>query len=621
MFTYPLNGAEILKKKRAFKLKLLSDGSFRIKKRIAVLGGSTVSEIVNILELFLLDNGIEPVFYVSEYNQYWHDAMSAPYKLKVFKPDIIFIHTTNRNVQRYPLPSSTPDELEGLISEQYGHFSVMWEKLRERFKCPIIQNNFELPSFRLYGNKDFSDPRGRVNFINRLNVLFADYADANNDFYINDINYISACYGLDKWSDPLYWNMYKYALALPAVPEFAFNISNIIKSVFGKNKKAMAIDLDNTLWGGVIGDDGLSGIEIGQETPIGQAYVEFQQYIKLHKDLGVILNICSKNEIENALEGLSHPNGVLNKDDFLLIKANWEPKSRNILDIAGEMGIFPDGIVFVDDNPVERELVNVNLPTIVTPEMNGVENYIRVLDRGGYFETTVSSDDDKNRYEMYRRNIDRQKIAAGFTDYGDYLKNLEMRAVIDDFDSIDLQRITQLTNKSNQFNLTTRRYTLSEIESLCGSASHIRLCGRLIDKFGDNGIVSVIIGEITENNVNIEISGGNPPLSPRSEAGELCSASLRLNIDLWLMSCRVLKRDMEFAMLDRLCDVCKSRGIKQIRGFYYPSGKNGMVSALYEEFGFALICAGPNGSMEWELVLDNYEPKNKYIEITKTCIQ
>ena len=289
---YPFDSEYIIKKRKSLKKALLADGSKRIKKKIAVFGGSTTNDIVVYLELFLLDQGIEAEFYQSEYAQYWQDAMFPSEELISFAPDIVFIHTTNRNIKNYPHTSDSREQVCRLLDAEYSGFEQMWNKISETYHCPIIQNNFEMPFYRLMGNKDCSDYRGRENYLTRLNAKFYEYAENHEGFYINDINYISACYGLKQWSDPSYWNMYKYAMCVDAIPEFSFNLSNIIKSVFGRNKKALALDLDNTLWGGVVGDDGVDGIQIGQETGVSQTYYEFQSYIKSLKELGVILTEC-----------------------------------------------------------------------------------------------------------------------------------------------------------------------------------------------------------------------------------------------------------------------------------------------------------------------------------------
>ena len=585
---YPFDSDYVIKKRKSLKRQLLADGSTRLKKKIAVFGGSTTNDIVVYLDLFLLNQGIEAEFYQSEYGQYWQDAMFPSEELLSFKPDMVFIHTTNRNIQNYPTTADSREQVQALLDADLSKFRQMWEKIKETYHCPIIQNNFEMPFYRLMGNKDCSDYRGRMNYLTRLNEKFYEYAENNEGFYINDINFISASYGLKAWSDPSFWNMYKYAMCVEAIPEFSFNLANIIKSVYGKNKKALALDLDNTLWGGVVGDDGVDGIQIGQETGVSQSYYEFQSYVKSLKSLGVILTVCSKNDHENAIAGLNHPEGALKPDDFIIIKANWENKDRNILETAAELNIMPDAIVFADDNPAEREIVRAQVKGAAVPDMDGVENYIMNIDRGGYFEVTNFSADDLKRTEMYKANAERAAQQASFADYGEYLRSLEMTAVIDDFIPVYLQRITQLTNKSNQFNVTTKRYTPTEMEEVFESDDYIRLYGKLVDKFGDNGVVSVVIGH---------------------KDGTV------LNMDLWIMSCRVLKRDMELAMLDRLIERSKAAGIAVIRGYYYPTAKNKMVKELYGFFGFTKISEDEEGNSVWELQTEGYEPKNHVIKV------
>lgn len=586
--TYPFDASYIIKKRKSIKRILLADGSTRIKKKIAVFGGSTTNEIINTLELFLLDMGIDPEFYESEYAQYEQDAVFPSEELLSFKPDIVFVHTTNRNIRSLPEVTDSKNTVKDKLNAEIARFENIWGSIRERFNCPIIQNNFEMPFYRLMGNKDCSDYRGRTNFITRLNSAFYDYAERTEGFYINDINYLSADYGLKEWANPSFWNMYKYALCFEAIPSLAFSVANIVKSVFGKNKKAIALDLDNTLWGGVVGDDGVDGIEIGQENGVSQSYYEFQSYIKQLKSLGIILTVCSKNDYENALAGLNHPEGVLKPDDFIVIKANWENKDRNISETAAELNILPEAIVFVDDNPAEREIVKAQLKGVQAPVMDSVENYIITIDRSGFFEVTSFSDDDLKRNDMYKENVMRSAQQASFADYGEYLNSLEMKATIGDFIPVYIARITQLTNKSNQFNLTTKRYTQTEMEAVWNSPNYIRLYGKLVDKFGDNGVVSVVIGEKREDT---------------------------LHIDLWLMSCRVLKRDMEQAMLDTLVAKCRKSGIKTIRGYYYPTKKNSMVRELYGTFGFTKLSEDDSGNTVWELSVDSYENQNRYIEV------
>lgn len=592
---YPFNSEYILKKRKSIKKSLLGqEGQRRIDKRIAVLGGSTTHDIKEMLELFLLNAGIAPVFYESEYNQYWQDVMFDDPELVSFHPDIVFIHTSSRNIKDFPEIRDSEEQIAALAEEVYAPFEQMWKKIEDVYQCPVIQNNFEPPFYRLLGNADFSRPQGRLNFINRLNAKFAAYAEGHKNFFINDINYMASCYGIQKWADPLYWHMYKYACAVQAIPELAYNLANIIKSIYGKNQKAFVLDLDNTLWGGVVGDDGADNIEIGQETPMGQLYSEFQEYLKAHKELGVLLTVDSKNDEENALAGLNRPDSVLKPEDFLVIKANWENKDRNIMEIAQELNIGADSLVFVDDNPAERHIVEAQIPGVKVPEVDDAARFITTLDRAGYFEVTSLSEDDFKRNDMYKANAERRKQEASYTNYADYLRSLDMDAQIRPFEPVYMARISQLTNKSNQFNLTTKRCSQAEIEGYAQDPAYITLYGKLKDKFGDNGVVSVVFGHRDKKDETL------------------------FHIDLWLMSCRVLKRDMEFAMMDELVTKCREAGVCRIKGYYYPTAKNGMVKEFYAIQGFTKINEDTEGNAEWEFAIpEQYEKKNVVIRVNE----
>ncbi len=598
---YPFDGEYVLKKSKAIKRELLADGAKRTPKKIAVLGGSTTHDYIRILELFLLNYGIEPSFYESEYAQYYQDAMFDPDELVSFAPDLIYVHTGYRNIENLPSPGASMEEAEALLDAEFGRLEAMWEHLAGKYRCPIIQNNFEYPYYRVMGNHEAVDPSGTVRFVNRLNLKLADYGLSHVGFYVHDVNYLSASYGLDRWSDPAFWNMYKYMCSMQAIPEFAFSLSHICKAIWGLNKKAFALDLDNTLWGGIVGDDGPEGLEIGQETAVAETYAEFQEYLKKQKAIGVLLNVDSKNEEANALAGLNHPSGILRPDDFIEIRANWEPKDRNLVDIASSINIMPDAFVFVDDNPAERMIVADQVPGAAVPDIGKPEEYVRRIDKNGYFEVIGLSDDDRKRNSMYKANAERAHAQSSYADYHDYLMSLEMSAVIAPFEPTYYGRISQLTGKSNQFNLTTLRCSEADVKRFADSEDYVTLYGQLSDRFGDNGIVSLLIGH------------------KDAEHGIL-------HMDLWLMSCRVLKRDMEYAMLDAIIGKARDAGMTRIRGYYYPTAKNGMVREFYKTMGFTLLegCTewpadhldAPEGSTIWELdVSIQREPLNTVIKV------
>lgn len=587
---YPFDAKFIISKKKKIRRLLLEQKTSRTPIKIAILGGSTTNDIILSMELFLLNYGIQPDFFESEYNQYYQEALFPSDELLSFKPDIVYIHTTNRNVAVYPSITDSNEQINRSLAAEISKFHSIWNSLKEKFNCTIIQNNFEMPMFRLLGNKDASDIHGATNFLSRLNQAFYEYAQQNENFYICDINYISADYGLKEWSDPHNWYLYKYAMNLYAIPSLSFNVANIIKSIMGKNKKGFVLDLDNTLWGGIVGDDGVDNLELGPEETVGQAYLEFQSYLKSHQQIGVILNVDSKNDYENAIAGLNHPDGVLKPNDMIVIKANWEPKDRNFVAIANELNLLPESLVFIDDNPAERHIVSEQLPDVSVPVIDEVQDYIQIIDRNGFFETTRISSDDLKRNNMYRDNAKRAALEAKYEDYSDYLLSLEMQAEIHPFERIFISRIAQLTNKSNQFNLTTKRYTQEEIEQTAKDSKYITQYGKLKDRFGDNGVVSVAIGRVENDECHIE---------------------------LWLMSCRVLKRDMEFAMMDEFVARCIDKGVRSVLGYYYPTAKNKMVKDFYALHGFRRISENDNGDSVWLLNTNNYKPKNKVIKIIR----
>jgi FkbH-like protein len=543
------------------------------------------------LELFLLNVGIRPEFYESGYNRYFEEAVFANDSLKDFAPEIVYLHTTVSNVSRYPLVAESAEEIETLIANEVKRFSRIWDKITSDYSCSIIQNNFDLPHFRAFGNLDGYDVHGRTHFISELNRRFADEARQRSNLYLNDINYLSAWFGLESWHDRQAWYSYKYAMSIQAIPMLAHSIASIINAITGRSRKCLVLDLDNTLWGGVIGDDGLGGIRIGKETPISEAYTEFQQYVVALKDRGVILAVCSKNDEVNAREGFSHPDSVLALKDFSDFRANWEPKHENIREVAKYINIGIDSLVFADDNPVERDIVRAQEPQVAVPELgNNVAKYIDVLDKSGLFEAISLSSDDLQRSSYYSANAARESIQASYENYGDFLCSLKMTAEIKLVTPVYIERVTQLINKTNQFNVTTQRYTQAEVDIIAADSRYIPLYGRLQDKFGDNGLISVMIGMIQGD---------------------------KLILDVWLMSCRVLKRGMEAAMLDQMVAVAHSREIKSIIGYYYPTAKNSMVSNLFEDMGFQQLTMHESKATSWELNIEEYVPKNIFIEVCK----
>lgn len=587
---HPLDTGILFRKKKAIRRQLAQVPDL-IEKRVAVLGGSTTAEIRDMIEIFLLKDGIRPVFFESGYNRFFEDVMFDNPPLQAFAPEIIYIHTSSVNISQYPTLLDGETEVETLLTLEISRYQNLWDRIAERYQCPIIQNNFELPHYRGMGNLDAYDIRGRSRFITDLNNRFSEEARRRSYLHLNDINYLAAWFGLERWHDKNVWHAYKYAMSYDAIPLVADSVASIIKAILGKTKKCLVLDLDNTLWGGVIGDDGLEKIRIGKETPEAEAYSEFQQYLKGLKDRGVILAVCSKNDETTARAGFDHPDSVLSMEDFAVFRANWEPKHENIREIAKTLNIGMDALVFADDNPAEREIVRIHEPQVAVPELGSdVARYINIIDKAGYFETASLSEDDLRRNTFYAGNASRQQTQESFENYDDFLRSLDMTAEIAPFRSVYLDRITQLINKTNQFNLTTRRYTLPEIEQITDSSNHITLYGRLQDKFGDNGLVSAIIGTKKED---------------------------ELHLDLWIMSCRVFKRGLESAMLDALVATARAAGIRTIVGYYRPTAKNGIVKNLFSDLGFSHRFTDENDGSCWGLnATGTYTERNSLIGVT-----
>jgi len=584
---HPIVVADILRKRQAMKRELLKQTNL-VPTRIAILGGSTTTEVKSMLELFLLAQGIEPTFYESGYNRYSEDVEFENPDLWNFKPHIVLIHTTWHNISEFPELLEADGEVENRVRREVTRFTSLWEKVHTELGALIIQNNFDLPRLRPLGNLEASESFGRVNFILRLNAELATYARTHSRFLINDIHYLSTQVGHAEWFRSNYWYSFHMAVSPTATVALARNVAAIVKSAYGKSKKCLVLDLDNTLWGGVIGDDGVQNLILGRDHPVGEAFLDFQRYVKGLKRRGVILAVCSKNDAENAKEGFSHPDSVLKLEDFSAFEANWDPKPENIRAIAAQLNIGLDSIVFVDDNPAERNFVAEQLPEVAVPNVGAdVSSFAEVLEHEHYFEVDKLVQDDLNRSAYYSSNAERSAGEGKFSDYGEFLASLEMTAEIGSFLPVYLERITQLINKTNQFNLTTRRYTSAEVVAIAQDPSFITLYGRLGDKFGDNGLVSVLIGQVSDETVQL---------------------------DLWLMSCRVLKREMEFAMFDALVEQCQARSIQKIVGIYIPSKKNSMVTAHYASLGFTAMSGASEGRELWCYnVPALYSPRTRYI--------
>ena len=554
------------------------------KIRIAILGGSTTDLIKNTLLEYLAINNIEGTFFQSEYNQFYFEGINPSKKLKAFKPQIIYIHSTTANIEEFPYIGASSNQVEKLINKTFNKYKSIWSNLTKKFNCIIIQNNFEYIPFSSLGNLESTKVYGKINFLTKLNLKFFEKSNTMKNLVINDINFLSAKIGIDKWHDDSFYFNYKYVLGHEAIPLLSHNILKIIISIVGKSKKCLVVDFDDTIWGGIIGEVGSSGIEIGNNSPLGEIFLRFQKYIHDLTTRGVILAGCTKNDYKTAISGLRNKFNILKEENFAIIKANWENKVENILAISKQLNIGLDSIVFIDDSKFERELVRSQLPMVEVPNIgNDPEKYIFHVDRAKYFENVSLSKEDFSRSSYYKTNVKRDSEKVKFKNYESYLSSLKMKTDLKKFQKKDMDRITQLINKTNQFNLTLKRVNLEEVVSISKDSNFLTISGNLEDKFGDNGLITLLIGKIKNQTIDIVI---------------------------WLMSCRVFNRNLEFALFDHLIYSCQNKGISTIYGNYVKGKKNFIVKDFYKTLDFKKV------KNKWEYkITKKYIKKNKIIKI------
>ncbi len=548
--------------------------------RIAILAGSTVTHFVAVFKYWLAQTGLSAVIYEAGYDTVSQSILDPASSLYSFAPDITMIFTSYRDLKFDVGQGASIEDSNNAVEEAVEGYVTLWEQLKKNSSTFIIQNNADLPSCRTLGNYEGTAPWGRVSLLRAFNVALAKAVQAGVALF--DLEYISSVYGKRKWHDSRFWYHSKHAFSLDATGLVAFEAARLVGSIKGFSKKCLVLDLDNTLWGGIIGDDGVHGIVLGNGAA-GEAFVDFQQYLLGLKNRGIILTVCSKNEEELAKEPfLQHPDMQLKLEDIAVFKANWEDKVANISAIADELNIGLEHMVFVDDNPAEREIVRKYLPMVAIPDMpEDPSGYIEALDRHCYFEVISFSDADQVRNEYYRDNVSRKQLRTQSRDLTEYLQSLRMEATVSRFDDLNLARIAQLINKSNQFHLTTTRYTETEIAAMMSDKQKHCLYFRLKDCFGDNGLISVVILEEQEGDT--------------------------LYIDTWSMSCRVFARGMEQFIANEIVLLARQRNVQSIIGKYVPTRKNKIVSDLYEKLHFSLV-QEQDGVTMWELPLTGNPP-------------
>jgi len=471
------------------------------------------------------------------------------------------------------------DDAEEAISAAINHVTSVAAGVRDIIKATCVLQTLVAPSDPLFGSLDARIQGSPRAMIERFNArLLHDVA--KEDDLVVDVAFLASKAGLDCWNDARGWHKAKLPASLDATPLYADHVCRLLGAARGKARKCLVLDLDNTLWGGVIGDDGLDGIALGQNSAVGEAHVALQRFLLDLRRRGVILTVCSKNEDATArVPFRHHPEMVLKEDHIAVFIANWSDKANNLREIAATLNIGTDALVFLDDNPVERGQVREVLPEVAVPELTeDPADYIGLLANAGYFEAIGLSGEDLARADFYQANAERVSLEK-VGNLEEYLRSLQMVATISPFNAVGRVRVAQLINKSNQFNLTTRRYSESEVERFEDDPSKFCLQVRLADRFGDNGMISVIIVD---------------------------KAPTEWSCDTWLMSCRVLGRRVEELVLATVAEEARNAGAKRLTGTYIPTKKNGLVVEHFAKLGFSKTGDLPDGGTSWALDLTDY---------------
>ncbi len=560
--------------------------------RLAMLSSSTVDQLLPGIRVGALRRNLWISTYLTDYGQSFQELMDPSSHLRAFKPTVVLVAFDALSLfgtQPLRLTSeSASSKLEGALDQ----VQTLWKLSREKFGSRIIQQT-PLPLYHpLMGHNEQRLLDSPYHLLRVFNSRLRDLADAQKVDLL-DINNWAAMEGLKEWHNPVLWHKAKQEVSPVAGPMYGELVGRLLAAQQGRSFKCLVLDLDHTLWGGVIGDEGLEGIKLGQGSGVGESFAAFQRFVRDLASRGVILAVCSKNDEATALEPFEkHPEMVLKKTDIAYFAANWNDKASNLRVIAKQLNIGLDSLVFVDDNPYERNQVRGALPMVAVPELpEDPALYPACLVAAGYFEAIALTAEDLARSEQYQKNLEREKTQAAFADITEYLKSLDMELVWGPFDPLSLPRVTQLINKTNQFNLTTRRYSEEDTQRFATDPKAVTLRCRLTDRFGDNGIIGIIIA--------LEQKGGD------------------WAVDTWLMSCRVLGRGVEQAMLDLLVQEVSTKGAKRLIGQYCPTAKNGMVKNHYHNLGFEPLDSDKGGSTRWTLEVESKKNFEYFIKLQR----
>jgi FkbH-like protein len=548
--------------------------------KIAILGDSATQLLVQAIKGYGYEESIKFECFESDYDQIERQILDTSSDLYQYNPEYVLIfQSTQKFINKfYSLDES---DKEHASKEAINKIQEFCGTLSSRLSCKIILSNLPDLDDNVYGNFFNKIKQSAGYQVRAYNYKLMDICQEYKNLFINDINLLQNRCGLSSAFDPKMYINSSMVYSIDFLPAVAKNSVDIINAISGSFKKCLIVDLDNTLWGGIIGDDGIENIQIG-DLGIGKAFTELQQWLKQLKQRGIILAVCSKNTEHIAKEPFEkHPDMILRLDDFAVFVANWNTKIDNIRHIQRVLNIGFDSIVFCDDNPAERDIVRTYIQDITVPELpDDPAEYLMYLRSLNLFETATYSHEDTKRTELYRQEAKRRDVQTEFDNEDDFLKSLNMVSSVQPFNSFTIPRVAQLTQRSNQFNLRTIRYTEEEIKEISRSQEYFSLLYTLEDKFGDYGIISVVI------------------LKKEDKA---------LFIDTWIMSCRVLKRNMERFVLNNIVELASRNGFGYIVGEYLPTPKNELVKDHYKDLGF--IPKDDN----WKLDVRSYREKTTYI--------
>jgi FkbH-like protein len=547
---------------------------------LGIVSNATTSIIVPALVATAARYGFSLMVHEAPYDQAAQVALGEVEAFKGVAMDAILIAIDYKGLPRQSnIPSFGKDTVA--IHEALDHLNMIRSQLKQRYRAPCIIQTCAHEPESFFGNFDIQVNNTSRQFINIFNSSLVSEIIGTDDFLL-DVAAIAETVGLANWHDPVMYHMAKLPFAQKLVPFYAEQVCRIISAMSGKARRALILDLDNTLWGGVIGDDGLSGIELGQGNPLGEAYLAVQNTVLKLRQRGIVLAVCSKNNDTTArIPFRDHPDMLLNESHIAVFRANWEDKVPNIQFIAETLNLGLESIVFFDDNPVERDRVRYELPEVAVPELpEDPAYYPRTLLAAGYFEAVYFSDEDKSRVQNYQANAKRVALRETSTDLNTYLKTLQMTASLRPFDENGMKRIVQLISKTNQFNLTTYRHNESQTLNFMKNDQYFTLQVRLADAFGDNGMVSVVICK---------------------------KGAEEWFIDTWLMSCRVVGRRLEEIVFYEIVKSAKLEGVKKITGVYIPTKRNEIVRGHYLKLGFEALKKDTSGATTWSKSLDDIE--------------